>query len=76
MTPQDDHAMWRNRFILLQLVRIGGTFVVLFAIALWQSDMLVEDGSILGLPLAIAGLVGSFFGPKWLARRWRTPPLP
>ena len=74
MTPQEQHAMWRNRFILINLVRIGATIVVLLALALWQSDLFVEGGSILGFPLALAGLVVSFFGPKWLARRWRTPP--
>ena len=76
MTPQEEHAMWRNRFILLNLVRIGATVVVLLALALWQSDLFVEGGSILGFPIALAGLVASFFGPKWLARRWRTPPQP
>ena len=76
MTPQDDHALWRNRFILINLVRIGGTLVVLFALALWQSDLIVEGGTILGFPLALAGLVASFFAPKWLAHRWRTPPQP
>ena len=76
MTPQEQHAMWRNRFILINLVRIGATIVVLLALALWQSDLFVEGGSILGFPLALAGLVVSFFGPKWLARRWRTPPQP
>ena len=74
MTPQEEHAMWRNRFILMNLVGIAGTVVVLLALALWQSDLFVEGGSILGLPIAFAGLVVSFFGPKWLARRWRTPP--
>ena len=73
MTPQEEHAMWRNRFIMLQLVRIGGTIVVLLALVLWQSDLIVEGGSILGFPIALAGLVVSFFGPKWLAGRWRTP---
>ena len=68
--------MWRNRFIALQLVRIGGTIVVLLALALWESDLFVEGGSILGFPIALAGLVVSFFGPKWLAGRWRTPPQP
>jgi hypothetical protein len=76
MTPQQEHAMWRNRFILLNLVRIGGTVIVFAALALWQSDIFVEGGSILGFPIALAGLVVSFFGPKWLARRWRTPPGP
>ena len=76
MTPQDEETLWRNRFIAINLVRIGGTVVVLFALALWQSDLIVEGGSIIGLPLALAGLVASFWGPKWLAARWRTPPGP
>ena len=76
MAPQEEHAMWRNRFIVIQLVRIGGTIVVLLALLLWQSDIFVEGGSILGFPIALAGLVVSFFGPKWLAGRWRTPPQP
>ena len=74
MTPQQEERMWRDRFILINLVRIGGTVVVLLALALWQSDLFVEGGSILGFPIALAGLVISFFAPKWLARRWRTPP--
>ncbi len=71
---EPDEAVWRNRFILLQLVRIGGTLVVLFALLLWQTDMIVTGGTIAGLPLALAGLVASFFGPKWLAGRWVRPP--
>ncbi|HEX8241400.1 MAG TPA: hypothetical protein VF574_16820 [Allosphingosinicella sp.] len=76
MTPEDDETLWRNRFIAINLVRIGGTMVVLFALALWQSDLIVEGGSIVGLPLALAGLVASFWGPKWLASRWKHPPGP
>jgi hypothetical protein len=76
MTPEQEHAMWRNRFIVINLVRIGGTVVVFLGLALWQSDLLVEGGSILGFPLAFIGLVVSFFAPKWLAGRWRTPPQP
>ena len=73
MNSQDE-ALWRNRFILINLVRIGGTIIVLLALALWQSDLFVRGGTILGFPLALAGLVVSFMGPKWLARRWREPP--
>ena len=77
MTPQDDEALWRNRFIAINLVRIGGTAVVLVGLAIWHSDLVVEGGTlVLGLPLALAGLVISFWGPKWLASRWRTPPGP
>lgn len=72
-TPQDEQ-MWRNRFILINLTRIGGTALVLFALVIWQGDLLVEGGHIIGFPLALAGLAISFLGPRYLARRWRTPP--
>jgi hypothetical protein len=74
MTPQEQEAMWRNRFILMNLVRIGATIAVLLSLALWQSDLIVEGGSIIGFPLALGFLVVSFLAPKWLARRWREPP--
>jgi hypothetical protein len=76
MTDQNDEALWRNRFIMINLLRIGGTLVVLFALALWQSDLIVQGGTVLGFPLALIGLVVSFWGPVWLTRRWRQPPAP
>ena len=76
MTNPDEEAMWRNRFILMNLLRIGATIGVLLSLALWQSDLIVEGGSILGFPLALLLLAVSFAGPKWLARRWREPPAP
>ena len=74
MTPQEQERMWRNRFILINLLRIGATIVVLMAILLWQTDLFIQGGSIFGFPIAIGALVVSFFGPKWLAHRWRTTP--
>ena len=74
MTEPTDVAMWRNRFIMIQLLRIGATVLTLLALLLWQSDVFVEGGTIVGFPLALLGLAASFLGPKWLARRWRTPP--
>jgi len=76
MTPEQQEAQWRYRFIAMNLIRIGGTIVVLLAILLWQSDVFVEGGSFIGFPIAIAALVVSFFGPKYMAGRWRTPPGP
>ena len=76
MTPQDDDTLWRNRFILLNLVRIGGTVIVLIGLAIWYSDLLVRGGSMaIGLPMALIGLTISFGGPKYLARKWRSPGL-
>ena len=75
MTPKDDEALWRDRFIAINLTRIGGTMVVLLGLAIWHLDWVEEGGSIaLGLPMALIGLAASFGGPVWLARRWRTPP--
>ena len=75
MTPKDDEALWRERFIAINLLRIGGTVVVLIGLAIWHTDWLEEGGSILvGLPMALVGLAASFGGPVWLARKWRTPP--
>jgi hypothetical protein len=76
MTPQEETAMWRNRFILMNLIRIGGTIGVLLSILLWQSDVIVRGGSILGFPLALICLFVSFFGPRYAAGQWRTPPEP
>lgn len=76
MTAPDREALWRNRFILMNLIRIGGTILVLLSLLLWQTDTFVEGGTIIGFPLAIAALAVSFFGPKWIAGRWRTPPEP
>ena len=78
MTPDPrrpvDEATWRNRFILINLTRIGGTVVVLLGLAIWHSDWIRPGGSILGLPIALVGLAISFGAPHLLARHWRTPP--
>ena len=76
MTPEQETAMWRNRFIAMNLIRIGGTVGVLLSLLLWQTDRFVEGGSILGFPLAILCLFVSFLGPKYAARQWRMPPEP
>ena len=75
MNPaEDDAAAWRNRFIVMNLIRIGGTVGVLLSLLLWQSNVFVSGGTILGLPLALICLVISFFGPKAYAGRFREPP--
>lgn len=70
-----DETTWRNRFIMINLVRIGGTLVVLAGLVIWQSDLVREGGwAAVGFPLALIGLLVSFGGPQLLVRRWRTPP--
>lgn len=76
MNEPVSETTWRNRFILINLVQIGSAAVALLGIAAWQSDLLVEGGTALGFPVALVGLFASFFAPRLLARRWKTPPQP
>ena len=70
-TPTTE-ATWRNRFILMNLVRIGGTALVILGLVIWQSNWLREGGwTEVGFPMAIVGLLISFWMPIWLSRRWR-----
>lgn len=75
MTDPKNEAMWRNRFIMINLVRIAGTAIVLLGLLVWQGDLAREGGwPAVGLPMVIAGLFGSFIAPRLLAKKWRTPP--
>ena len=66
---------WRRRFITINLVRIGGTVIVLVGLLLWQTGWIRPGGAMeIGLPMALVGLAISFGGPLVLARKWRTPP--
>ena len=69
-----DQRTWRNRFIIMNLVQIGGTVVVLLALLLWQSNVFVDGGHWIGFPIALVGLVISFFAPRAMAKRWKRPP--
>ncbi len=64
-------ATWRRRFILVNLVTIGGTVLALFGILLWQTNYVVQGGSVIGFALAMAGLAVSFFAPRVMAGRWK-----
>ena len=69
-----DETTWRNRFILINLVRIAATVLVLVGLLIWQTDWLHPGGfAALGFPLAIVSLLASFLLPRYLARKWRTP---
>ena len=79
MTPDEprpvDQATWRNRFIMINLTRIGGTIMALAGLIIWHSDLYRQGGAIeVGLPLALLGVAISFVGPIQLAQRWKTPP--
>lgn len=77
LKPGADEDEWRRRFIIINVVRIGGTAVVLLGLAIWHSNIARPGGWLaLGLPITLLGLLISFGGSQLLVRRWRTPPSP
>lgn len=66
----ENEALAKQRFMLMNLVRLVSLASVLFGIAVSQG--VVDLPPTLGIVLAIAGFLGFFFGPNMLARGWRS----
>ena len=67
-----DESVWRDRFIQLNMTRIGGTLIVLLGMIVWYTNVFAPGGSLLvGLPLCLIGLAVSFGGPIWMTKRWK-----
>jgi len=65
-----DDALARQRFVLLNLVRLGGLLMVLAGIGAHQGALPLPQP--IALILAALGLFEFFFLPNILARSWRT----
>ena len=76
MSEEVSKATWRKRFILINLLQIAGTLIALFGLLLWQSSYIVRGGHWSGFMVSLIGLVISFFGPRRLARHWKSRSLP
>ena len=69
-----DEKIWKQRFILISLVRLAGTVLGLLGLAIAFGDLIEPGGNIaLGLPLAIVGLIDIALVPRMLSRGWRRP---
>lgn len=67
----DDPA--RNRFFLLTAARVSSVVLVAFGVLIIGGA--IEAAPIeLGYALAVIGLVELMVLPRFLARRWRSPP--
>lgn len=65
----DDVA--RNRFVIINFVRLAGTVLTVFSMLILGDAI---DGSYpVGYLLVGLGLFAIFAGPLMLARRWRSP---
>lgn len=67
----EDDTLARNRFMLLNLARIGGLAMVLIGLAIHYGKIPAPEWA--GYLLMAVGLVDFFFLPKLLARKWRNP---
>jgi type IV secretory pathway VirB2 component (pilin) len=61
-------AKARNRFIVIQLMRVGGVAMVMFGIAVLRG--LVQLPDVVGYVLIVMGIGEAFVAPQMLARLW------
>jgi hypothetical protein len=69
--PIDDETA-RRRWGVIQAVRFAGVALVLVGVLIRYA--VIPAPLAVGMALIVLGLVGTFFMPVMLARRWRTPP--
>lgn len=62
-------AIAARRYLLMNGLRVGGLLTVLLGIAIAQN--VVDGPYTLGAVLAVGGMLGFFFGPPLLAKRWK-----
>lgn len=65
----DDPA--KSRYMILSLIRIAALLAVILGIAI--ARQIVDAPYGLGVALAVGGLLAFYFGPRQLARRWKSP---
>jgi len=65
----DDLA--RNRFFILQAVRMAGVAMVLTGLAITQGAIDLPQAT--GVALVAAGFIDVFFVPRLLAKKWKSP---
>lgn len=71
MDRQAEDARARRRFMIINLMRIGGVAMILFAIAILYDAVELPDP--VAWVLLALGFFETFITPQILARMWRTP---
>ena len=67
--PDEERERAQVRWAWLQVVRIASIAALLIGLAITRS--VIEANWWLGAGLAVAGVIGFFFGPPLLARRFK-----
>lgn len=71
MTPMDEmERLAARRYFAMNALRIGSLGAVIVGIASTRS--VIDLPHALGVVLAVVGMIAFFFGPRMLARRWKS----
>lgn len=65
-------SLARQRFMVLQVMRLFGIALFVFGIVIVRG--IVPLPSVAGYVLAVVGIFDAFMMPVILARRWKSPP--
>jgi len=67
----DDDAKYRNRLLMLTVLRLGGLVIAGLGVATFYTDLLSPGGNPqVGAVLIIVGVIDAVFSPKFLKRQW------
>ncbi|WP_255551805.1 hypothetical protein [Erythrobacter crassostreae] len=70
-TPHDiDDTLARKRYMILNAIRIGSLGALLVGLAIARS--VIDAPYPIGVALAVGGLLAFYFGPRSLARKWKS----
>jgi hypothetical protein len=69
--PPENDDVARNRWALMQAVRLGGGAMALIGLLIISGRIGAPE--LVGYVLVLFGLLDFFFVPTFLARHWRTP---
>ena len=68
----EDDALARNRYMIIQMLRIFGVALVIGGILIVRGKIALDP--MIGYVFIVVGLLDAFGTPLFLARQWRTPP--
>lgn len=72
MSRAEDEARAKQRYLILNAVRLGGLGLVLLGIALARGVLALGVPWLVGAVIAVIGLLEFFFLPRLIARRWKS----
>jgi hypothetical protein len=67
----NDEQLWRQRYLIFSLVRIGGLLLFLLGLVISATDLVRPGGwPVAGFLISVVGIVDAVVGPILLKRRW------